>query len=252
MFSSYDFGYAWPWTHGHLIPLAAFGFLALVAMRRKWPRWIAIICGVGVLWALAGLAVVHYVFRINRPLLLPTDRFLTSGSGRVLDAGAGSGRSALMVLLARSGAKVVALDNFSATYIDGHGPEKLHRNARAAGVDDRLEVVTGDMRSMPLETGSFDAAVSAFAIDHLSSDGAAKALAEVARVLRPDGEFMLMIIHGDGWARLAYPLVHRHMYYGRRSALDRWSARLSAAGFDIVEHGTPPMTLYFLCRKAQH
>ena len=154
-----------------------------------------------------------------------------------------------MVLLSRPAARVVALDNFSATYIDDNSPRKLRVNARAAGVEDRVEVQVGDMRAMPLASESFDAAVSAYAIDHLGSDGVVRSLAEVARVLRPRGEFLLMIFNRDGWARLAYPFVHGHGYYGRAPAADRWRARLTTAGFDIIEQGTRPATLYFLCHK---
>ena len=56
--------------------------------------------GAGVV-SLVGLAIVQLVVRMNLPLELPTDQFLAKGTGTVLDAGAGSGRSSLMVLLAR-------------------------------------------------------------------------------------------------------------------------------------------------------
>lgn len=248
LISGYDFGYVWPWTHGHLVPAVLFGLMTLLAWRYRWRRTTIGLSALS-LWALAGFVVVQAVFRINRPLLLPTRGFLSSGSGRVLDAGAGSGRSALMVLLSRPGARVVALDDFSATYIADHGPGRLHANARAAGVDDRVEVQVGDMRSMPLESESFDAAVSASAIDHLNSEGIARALAEVARVLRPGGEFLLINANPDFWTRLAYPFFHGHTYYGRAPAVERWRKRLTTAGFNIVEQGTRPATLYFLCRK---
>jgi len=247
--SPYDFGYSWPWTHGHLVPAALFGLLALLAWRLKWRPWIAILAGVLALWALAAFLIVQFAFRINLPLELPAQSFLASGSGTVLDAGAGSGRSALMVLQARPQARVVALDIFSASYIDGNSPEKLHRNTRAAGVDDRVETHTGDMRSMPFHSSSFDAAVSAYAIDHLRKDGIVKSLAEVERVIRPGGEFLLMVMNSDAWVRFAYPLMHAHIYIGHSPAADRWRSFLTEARFEIVEEGTKPATLYFLCRK---
>lgn len=247
-FTGYDFGYSWQWTHAHLIPAALFGLLAILAWRRRW-RWTPWLSSAVALWALAGFAVVQFAFRINRPMVLPTEKFLTAGTGRVLDVGAGSGRSALMVLLARPGTTVVALDNFSAEYITDHGPARLHANARAAGVESRIEVKTGDMRAMPLEAATFDAAVSAYAIDHVNREGIEKALAEVARVLKPNGEFLLMIGNGDAWVKFAYPLVNRHMYYGIVPPVELWRGRLNAAGFDVPETGHAPGTLYFLSRK---
>ena len=63
---------------------------------------------------------------LSRPAALPTPHFLESGSGRVLDGGAGSGRSTLMVLLARPRATVVALDLFREGYgIGGNAPDRL-------------------------------------------------------------------------------------------------------------------------------
>ena len=59
------------------------------------------------------------------------------------------------------------------------------RNARAAGVDDRVHVQVADMRTLPFDASRFDAAFSVAAIDHLPWDGIAEALRETARVLRP-------------------------------------------------------------------
>ena len=108
----YDFGYTWPWTYGHLLAALVFGLLAVLAWRCNWARWSVLASTVLAVWAIAGFVVVHGPMRMSRPLELPTGRFLASGSGRVLDAGAGSGRSALMVLLTRPDARVVALDRF--------------------------------------------------------------------------------------------------------------------------------------------
>ena len=52
---------------------------------------------------------------------------------------------------------LVALDDFSATYIRDHGPEKLKANLRAAGVDGRADVVSADMRQAAVPDASFDA-----------------------------------------------------------------------------------------------
>jgi SAM-dependent methyltransferase len=248
--TTYDFGYSWIWTHGHLVPLGLFGGVAAIALWRRWPRWTAAISGAVGLWALAGFLVVQLVLNINRPIDLPTETFLQSGSGRVLDVGAGSGRSTLMVLRGRPCAQVTALDIYRGYYgIDDNTPERIRRNARVAGVEDQLQVVTGDMRDMPLPDGEFDAVVSAFAIDHLSRDGVARSLAEVARVLRPGGEFLLMIINVDAWIRLAYPLPHGHGYFSEAQNADRWRAALATAGLDVVEQGSDPGTLYFLARR---
>lgn len=142
-----------------------------------------VLLSIPTLWSLVGLWIVHGELNFTRPVELPTQQFLESGSGLVLDAGAGSGRSSLMVLLARPQSRVIALDIFSDDFgIEGNTPERLMNNARKAGVSDRLEIKTGDMRDLPLATDSLDAAVSSYAIDHLPPDDIPRALSELQRL----------------------------------------------------------------------
>jgi SAM-dependent methyltransferase len=248
-FFKYDFDYAWPWAYGHLIAAIVFAGLAWVTHRLHWTR-LTVVAGILTLWGLSGAYIIHGPLRLSRPVALPTELFLPSGSGRVLDAGAGSGRSALMVLLARPTATVVALDRFSGYYgIVDNTPDRLRANARAAGVESRLEVQVGDMRQMPFDDASFDGVVSVAAIDHLDKEGVERTLAEVTRVLRPDGQFLLMVVNPDIWTRVALPFLHGHGYFGAPAYPDRWRSRLTAAGLSVVDEGTQPSTLYFLTQK---
>jgi len=252
MFSPrYDFDYTWTFTQVHLIVCIAFAVPALIGWFRRWPGWIPAALGLVAIWGLAGSLIVHHVIRANRPMDLPTAAFLPAGRGHVLDMGAGSGRSTLMVLLARPAARVTALDIYKGKEfgIDDNTPDRLLANAKVAGVADRVEVTVADMRQMPFPDGSFDAAVSAFAIDHLRKDGVERALAETSRVLRPHGQFLLMTLNVDGWIRFAFPSIHGHGYFGHSPDPERWREALSAAGLDVVEEGTPPATMYFLASK---
>ncbi len=246
----YDFGYGWPWNYGHLIAVVFFGSLAVVAWRLSWPRWIGALSVAFAGWGVTGFLIVQMVVRMNLPLELPTERFFVEGSGQVLDAGAGSGRSSLMVLLARPDSRVLALDLYDGYYgIPDNKPERLFANAARAGVEDRIEARVGDMRSMPLGDDSIDAAVSAYAIDHLSREGVERSLAEIQRVLRPNGEFLLMVINPDIWVRIAYPFFVHHGYFGGSADHERWRSYVTNAGLEVVELGTAPGTLYLLARK---
>ncbi len=241
-----DFGYTWPWTWGHLVPAALFAAAAVLAWRLRARRTAAVLA-LGVIWALAALLVVHDGLRFNAPVELPTAQFLPQGAGRVLDMGSGSGRATVGVLLERPRARVVALDNWSADYIVGNSPRLLLANAAAAGGADRVEAVTGDMRSLPFEDESFEGIVSTYAIDHLSPDGITKALAEAHRVLKPEGTFLLMVINRDRWLDFVYgPLAAMHGFHDVRQA---WTGRLARAGFEPVEAGRLPGTAWFLVRK---
>lgn len=243
----YDFGYTWPWNYGHLVLASITCLAAIVARRRRWPAWIFYALAGVTTWGVIGFLTVQFAFRMNQPLELPTSAFLTSGKGKVLDMGCGSGRSSLMVLLARPGTTVVALDNFSADYIRDNGPDLLRANMRAGGVESRVQVQPGDMRAMPLGSGTFDAVVSTYAIDHLGASGEVKALAEAERVLRPGGEFLLMVMKRDVWMNVAYPpLLAMH---GHLSSGPSWRRKIEAAGLIVVEEGTLPATSYYLCGK---
>jgi SAM-dependent methyltransferase len=242
----YEFGYSWPIAYGFAIPLAIGIALAAIATWRQWRAWVTVISAVVIIWSAAALYVTNVVFGINKPMTLPTERFLQAGSGRVLDAGAGSGRAAVGVLLARPGATVTALDIYDGYMgIDDNTPARFMKNAQIAGVADRAEARTGDARQMPFADGSFDAVVSSYMIDHLGREGRTKALHEVARVLKAHGEFLLLIVNTDWWTWLVSPPMAHHF----RPDAARWRAELRGAGFDVEEEGRQPVTLYWLARK---
>ena len=256
MHSHIDFGYSWQWVYGHLV-IAAIAFaICVLGWSRRWPKVVLALSGVLTLWAVAAFLVVRMELNMNGRMQVPTERFLASGSGRVLDMGAGSGRSSLMVLEARPKATLVALDNFGSEYIHHFGGkkdealdlgrEKLLANFRAAGVEQRASIQPGDMRNMPFEPSSFDAVISAYAIDHLNSDGIRQSLSEASRVLKPGGEFLLVVLAKDAWVNFAWGPVFLHR--GTREPA-RWAVLLQQAGFEIVEQGAHPATLYFLARK---
>ncbi|MCX6605217.1 MAG: class I SAM-dependent methyltransferase [Acidobacteria bacterium] len=250
-----DFGYPAFVIYGHLLVTLVALPLALLAYRRKWSRWILLPTLLVTIWSLASFALIRFGLDLNGRTTLPTNSFLASGAGRVLDMGAGSGRSAIMVLEARPQATLVALDLFGEEY-DHHfgasqdsqmvGRARLLSNFRAANVESRATIVAGDMRQMPLEPASFDAIVSSYAIDHLNSKGIQQSLAEANRVLKPNGEFLLMVISKDAWMNFTWGPV---FFHGGTRPATRWTQLLNEANFDVPEQGTKPATLYFLARK---
>lgn len=243
-FFRYDFGYSWWIRNSMLVPFLLAAGLAAIAVWRSWSRWTSILLVLVALWA-AGAVVVLNAF-LNRPMTLPTGRFLTSGTGRVLDVGAGSGRAAIGVLLARPQTTATGVDIYSGYWgIDGNTPERFMRNAAIAGVRDRAAARVGDMRQLPFGDAEFDAVVSSYAIDHLRRAEQPKAIAEVARVLKPGGEFLLMVIRVDWKTWLVSPLLAHHPSQNP----EPWRAMLNEHGLRIEEEGTPMATLYFVARK---
>src|ERR1051326_8484145 len=98
---SLDFGYPWGLSYGHLPVVAAALALLLLAYRRRWGKgWLFFLAGLA-LWSGAALWIERFVINVNGRAALPTEAFLRSGVGRVLDIGAGTGRSSIMVLNSR-------------------------------------------------------------------------------------------------------------------------------------------------------
>jgi SAM-dependent methyltransferase len=242
----YDFGYSWGIAYGFTVPLVIGVALAALAAWRRWRPWVTVLATVVIVWSVAALYVTNVTWGLNRPMTLPTDRFLASGTGHVLDAGAGSGRAAVGVLLARPKSTVTGMDIYAGYWgIDDNTPGRFMRNAEIAGAAQRADVRTGDLREMPFTSSSFDAVVSSYAIDHLRREGRTRALHEVARVLKAHGEFLLLIVNTDWWTWLISPPMAHHF----RPDAARWRGELDQAGFTIEEEGDQPVTLYWLARK---
>lgn len=249
--TSLDFGYPYWLNYGHLTLLGVALVVLVAAWRFGWPRWLLAAVGLVALWAAAAAAAVA-IFGINRVPALPTDAFLPSGEGRVVDLGAGTGRSSIMVLRARPRVTVVASDLFGTSFdqhFGAHGTpqDRLRANLTAAGVADRATIATADMLKLPFEDASFDAVVSAYAMDHLGGDGARQALAQAYRVVKPGGDFLLILVGNDRWTMLAFGPLLAH---GGLRSMDWWTARAEEAGFVVTESGTSPATRYFLLKRS--
>ena len=245
-----DYGYPWWLTYGHLILLVPALALLWVAYKRRWSKWVMIPLAALALWS-GTAAFALQAFNINGKPSLPTEAFLRSGSGRVLDLGAGTGRSSIMVLQARPHATLVALDLFADSFNMHFGPgtspqQRLLANLKAAGVEQRASIATADMRKRPFPAAEFDAVVSSYAIDHLSRDGTREALVEAARVVKPGGEFLLMLVYQDKWLKYTFgPLLLHGGLRGR----DWWMTQVKNAGFEVLEDGVAPATLYILAQR---
>jgi SAM-dependent methyltransferase len=246
---SIDYGYPWWLGNGHLVilipALAAFA----VAWLRRWRSWKRVLLGLVILWSGVSFLLTRS-FVASEPSL-PAGNFLRSGIGRVLDIGAGTGRSSIMVLRARPRATLVASDlfarSFESHFGDGGRPQdRLRANLEAAGVADRASIETADMLALPFESSSFDAVVSAYAMDHVGAGGARRALAEAFRVVKPGGDFLLILIHNDRWTKFAFGPLLSH---GATRPAAWWIGSARDAGFKLEESGSLPATLYLLLRR---
>lgn len=251
MGSTFDFGYPWWLGNGHLVVLIPALLLVWWGRRRRFPLPVRILLLLTLVWSAAAWGVTRFILAPNGVPELPAKKFLASGKGRVLDLGAGTGRSTLMVLQQRPGATVVALDQFGRSFSDHFGSEQdphrpIRTNLERAGVGERAEIITADMRTPPFPDASFDAVVSAYAIDHLRRDGIDETLTQTRRVLKPGGELLLLLVENEGWAKFCYGPLLAH---GGTRGEPWWRGKLEERGFRVEESGVRPMTLYLLARS---
>lgn len=101
----------------------------------------------------------------------------SDGNIRVLDVGCGTGNVA--VTAARCGARATGVD------ITPEMLEKARKNARIAGVEERVEWSEGDATDLPFGDDAFDATLSC--LGHMYGDPPEKAAGELLRVTRPGG-----------------------------------------------------------------
>ncbi|MDF3839867.1 class I SAM-dependent methyltransferase [Cupriavidus basilensis] len=227
-----DFGWAPAWTLGPL--LAAIVFLAAaVALQIAMPGWWP--CSI-VLTFLSANAFAGHLAATSaaRPdhAPLPLVDLLPGGRGLVLDGGCGAGRTSIAVARGVCGASIVALDRFDSDYIEEGGRALLMRNLNLARIEDRVHVQQGDLTDLPFSDASFDATVSAHAIDHLG-DAKTAAMREMWRVLKPGGRFLL-VVWVRGWSMFAIANVLSFALATRGS----WRTLALRSGFDIQLDGS--------------
>jgi ubiquinone/menaquinone biosynthesis C-methylase UbiE len=145
---------------------------------------------------LAGLDEFHGLGRAAT--LAMADLASISPGERVLDVGAGVGGPA-RTLAVHAGAIVTALDP-TRRFCDLN--EELCRRSR---LDDKVEVVLGDARSMPIDDGEFDVVWTQAVWPNVDDKQAM--LAEMHRVLKDDGRLALYeIVSGPRGGELEYPV----------------------------------------------
>ena len=102
-------------------------------------------------------------------------RRLLDGADDATILDAGTGRADMPAAFARHGWRSVGLDL---------NPSVLTSARRASAHEPSVEIVDGDVRSLPFADGTFDVAHASLLIHHFDPHGAVAALRELARVSR--------------------------------------------------------------------
>lgn len=120
-----------------------------------------------------------------------------------MDVGCGGGLALVGSARRLTTGRAVGLDHWSQTDLSDNSPDATWSNARAEGVEARVTVETGDAMAMPFADRTFDVVLSMTALHNIPSpEGRRRALAEILRVLKPNGRLSLFDIqHTRSYAR---------------------------------------------------
>lgn len=143
----------------------------------------------------------HHYHRYNWPQFLT----LVPAPGRAtLDLGCGEGRGGMA--LRELGHRVVGLDS----------SRSLAELASRTGSFER--VVVGDAASLPFADDTFDLVVAFMSLQDM--DDAAGAVAEAARVLTADGQFVAALVHPFASAHLGRDTAEQRSYFDVQRTVD--------------------------------
>jgi arsenite methyltransferase len=123
------------------------------------------------------------------------DRLRLRGDETVLDIGCGHGLLLIGAAKRLPHGRAIGVDVWSQVDQGRNSKSATLANAAAEGVADRVAVLDGDMRALPLAAASVDVAVASLAIHNIKERGGRRrAIGEIVRVLRPGGKVAILDI----------------------------------------------------------
>lgn len=131
------------------------------------------------------------------------DRLSIQPADTVLDVGCGHGLLLIGAAKRVPRGRAIGVDLWSQVDQKSNSAAATLANARAEGVEDRVEVRDGDMRALPLEDSSVDVVVASLSIHNITGDAErARAIREIVRVLKPGGRVGIIdIAHVGSYAK---------------------------------------------------
>ncbi|HEY1551014.1 MAG TPA: class I SAM-dependent methyltransferase [Kofleriaceae bacterium] len=162
--------------------------IAWLSVTGAWLAGFGLLCGGSYLYAT--LRGKHVVWA----RLL--DELALRGDETIVDVGCGRGAVLLLAAARVPNGKAIGVDIWATRDQSGNAEAATRENAALEGVADRIELVTADMRTLPLADASADVIVSSLAIHNVPGAAErAKAIAEIARVVKPHGRVVIVDIN---------------------------------------------------------
>jgi len=121
------------------------------------------------------------------------DSLKLNGNETFLDLGCGKGLLLIAAAKKLKSGKAIGIDTWNAKDLAMNHPETTIHNALLENVRDRVEVITGDMRNLPLRENSVDIIAASMAIHNVNSkQERKKTMQEINRVLKPGGKIAIL------------------------------------------------------------
>src|SRR5579859_1714519 len=115
------------------------------------------------------------------------------GDEQLLDIGCGRGMLLIEAAKHLTSGKATGIDLWISGDQSGNSMVATMRNAQAEGVQDRVQLETGDMRNMPFPDANFDMVIASLAIHNVhSQQGCIETMHEIDRVTKPGGRTALL------------------------------------------------------------
>jgi len=187
----------------------AFGGLLYYSNRNTSPgaalAIASISLAVGIAFAAIAIIMV-WSSRVAKPKVVHRilDTIPWRGDENVLDVGCGRGLFLIAAAQRLKNGKATGVDIWRQEDLSGNTAEAALINAKAEGVANRIKIENTDARKLPFGANTFDVVVSSLAIHNIDgSNERAKALREMARVLKPGGYLAILdIFHTGEYAKL--------------------------------------------------
>lgn len=135
-----------------------------------------------------------YGIKISKPkiILQMVQNLDLKGNEKLLDLGCGRGLLLCEAAKYLSHGETYGLDLWSNKDQSGNHQEKTLENADREGVKGRVRIHTGDVRSLPFSDSTFDVVVSSLCLHNIrEKKERERALLEMLRVLKPNGQFAI-------------------------------------------------------------
>ncbi|MCW6511296.1 class I SAM-dependent methyltransferase [Lichenifustis flavocetrariae] len=199
----------------------------------------AAVAALAMLYGLGMAAYMTYASRLGklrtRERLLDLVATVIPWTGReaVLDVGCGRGLMLIGAARRLTTGRATGIDLWRAVDQADNTADAALENARCEGVAERINVHTGDARSLPFPDATFDVVLSHWVIHNLpDASDRARAVAEMVRVLRPEGALVLAdIAHYADYRRQLELLSLQNIIVDTGGAESRIIGALSGGSF---------------------